>query len=169
MHQPQHLVGTALQGNVEVGHESTRVGTIVDELVAEQIGLQTADAIAPDAFHRVQSLHQVQEALVRGLAKITNVHSREDNLLAAFRGSLLGLGYKRLDGGIAREAAGIGNGAVGAEIIAAVLNLEEVARAIAARAGRLETADVAGLDRMVFVQTPPSPLLMESLLGHKKL
>ena len=38
-HQAQDIVAAALQGNVEVGHESAAVGAEVDDVVGQQVGL----------------------------------------------------------------------------------------------------------------------------------
>ena len=93
VHQFEHCVAAALQGNVEMRHEGTAVGTIVYQLIAHQVGFQTADAIAADAFHLVESLHQVNEAFAGGLAEIADVHAREHNLLATVGSCLAGLLY----------------------------------------------------------------------------
>ena len=145
VHETQHGVGATLQRYVEVGHERTALGAVVDELVAQQVGLQRADAVAADAVDSIKGTHQVEEVLAGGLAEVADVDTRQHNLLAALGSRLAGLLHQRLDAGVATEPAGIGNGAVGAEVVAAVLHLQEVARAVATRARRCKRTDVLRL------------------------
>ena len=146
VHQLQHRVAAALQGDMEMRHKRpTLLAAIVYQLVAQQVGLQAADTIAADALHLVQGLHQVEEALARGLAEVANVHARQHNLLATLCGSLLGLSHQRSYRWVATESAGVGNGAVGAEIVATILCLQEIARAVAARARGRKSLDVLRL------------------------
>ena len=42
-HQSEHLVAAALQRDVEVGRYALAGGAVVDELVAEEVGLDAAD------------------------------------------------------------------------------------------------------------------------------
>ena len=134
VHQLQHLIAATLQRDVEVGHEGTAPGTISYQFIIAEIRLQTRDAVTPNALHLVQSLHQVEEILVGGLSEVADVHAGEHYFLATLSCSLLRLLHEGGDGGIARVAAGEGNRAIGAIIVAAVLHLQEVARAVATRA-----------------------------------
>ena len=150
VHQAQHCVAATLQRHVEMGHEGTALGAVADQLVAHQVGLQAADAVAADALHAVQRLHQVDEALARGLAEVADVHARQHNLLAALARGLFGLRHQRRYRRVATEATGVGYGAVGAEVVAAVLHLQEVACAVAARTARGERPDVLRLLNIIW-------------------
>ena len=85
VHQLQYFVATALQRNMEMGHEGTAlVGAPLNKLIAQQVGLQTADAIALDSLHLIQGFHQINEALAGGLAEVSDVYARQDDFLTAF-------------------------------------------------------------------------------------
>ena len=150
MHQPKNSVAATLQRNVEVRHEGPALGTIGNQLVTEQIGFQAADAIAADALYPIQGLDQVNETLAGCLAKVADVHTRQHNFLSAFSCSLFGLPYQRLNVRIAAEATGVWNGAIGAEIVAAVLYFQKVAGAVATRAAGRKRLDVLCFLDMIF-------------------
>jgi hypothetical protein len=116
VHQTQHLVVAALQGNVEMGHEGAAVGAVVDEGVVDEVGLERTDAEALDALHLVERLDQVDEFLTRRAAEVADVDARQYDFLTAFGRSLPGLLHQRRYRRIARKAPGIRNGAVGAEV-----------------------------------------------------
>ena len=82
------------------------------------------------------------------MPEVADVHAREHNLFSSLASRLLSLLHKRGDRRVAREPTRIRYGAIGAEIVAAVLHLEEVAGAVATRARRLERLDVLRLDVM---------------------
>ena len=149
VHQLQHGIAATLQRNVVVRHEGSALGAVVDEFVANQIGFQRTDAIAADALDSIECLDEVDKVLACSLSEVTDVDTRQHNLLTTFACSLLSLCHQRGDGRIATEATGIGNGAVGTEVVTAVLYLQEVAGAIASRAGRCKGLDVLGLDGFV--------------------
>ena len=134
---------------MEMGHESTALSTEVDEFVAQQIGFQTADAIAANTLYLVECLHQINELLACGLSEITDIHTRQHNLFTALERCLLSLSHQRRYAGIATEPTGIGNGAVGAEIVTTILHLQEIARAIASRTTGCKTTDVLRLLRHI--------------------
>ena len=91
VHEFEHLVIATLQRDMEVRHEGTRVGTVLDELVVDEVRLQRTDAVALDALHTVEGFDEVEECLAGGFAKLSDVHAGEHNLLAAFACSLFGL------------------------------------------------------------------------------
>ena len=132
VHELQHLVASALQRNVEMGHEGTARGTIVDKIVGVEVGFKAAYAIALYALHLVELTDEVDEFLTCGLAEVAYVHSREHYLSPTLCGSLTCLIHKRLYGRVAAETTGKGYGAIGAEIVAAVLHLKPEAGAVAA-------------------------------------
>ena len=145
VHQLQHRVAAALQGNVEMRHKRPALRTEGDQLVRKQVGLQRTDPVAADALHSVECLHQVDEPFTRGLAEIADVHTRQHDLLASLPGSLLSLCHERGDGRIPREASGVWYRAVCAEIVAAVLHLQEIPRPIAPRTARRKALDILRL------------------------
>ena len=167
VHEAQHLVGTALQRNVEVGHERARPATVVDELVGEQIGLDAAYPIAADRLHQVERFDQSGEVFARGLAEIAYVDAGQHNLFCTFGSGLARLLDQGTDRRVAREASGVGYRAVGAEVVAAVLHLEEVSGAVAFRARRLEAADVLCLHAVVLVECFLSALA--AVLAHESI
>ena len=142
-HETQYLVAAALQGNVEMGHELPARGHEVYHVVAYQIGLQARHPVTLDALHAVQGAEQIDETLSRGLAEVAYVDAREHYLLAAFGRHFPGLLLQGADRGVAAPAAGQRDGAVGAEVVAAVLHLEKIARPAAAAATGRKGADVA--------------------------
>ena len=117
---------------MEMRHERAAVGAVVDEGVVDEVGLKRADAEAAYALHLVECLDEVDEFLTRRATEIADVHARQHNFLASLCRGLPGLLHQRGNGGIAREAARVRNGAVGAEIIAAVLHLQKITGAVAA-------------------------------------
>ena len=68
-------------------------------------------------------------------AEGAGVDTGEDDLLGAGVGDAAGGAEGLLDGGGARASAGKGDGTIGAEIVAAVLYLEEGAGAVLAGVG----------------------------------
>ena len=146
MHQSEHGVAATLQGDVEMGHKGTTLmRTIVDEFVAEQVGFEAADAVATDTLNGIEGSDQVDEALASGLAEVTDIDARQHNLLATLFDGLPRLIDQRGDGGIATEPTSLGDGAVGAVIVTAVLHLQEIAGAVATRTTGGKRRDVLGL------------------------
>ena len=133
VHQPEHLIASALQRDVEMRHKGATSGTERYYLVSQKIWFYAADAISFDSLDIIQSPEQVDERVARCLAKVSDVHSRKHYLLAAFKRRLLCLLHQRTDRGVTAEATRIGNGAICAEIVAPVLHLEEISCAVAAR------------------------------------
>ena len=91
VHQPQHLIASALQGDVEVRHEAARTGYVVYQLVRQQVRLDGGDAVALHALHLVERTHQVEEALAGALAEVADVHAGDDNLPSSLGYGLTGL------------------------------------------------------------------------------
>ena len=133
-----------LQGYVEVWGKPLRLGYEGDNLVGEQVGLNRGDAVVRDALDLVERADEVEEGLARLFAEVADVHPRDDNLLTPGGSHFASLCGELLDGAAAAPAPGKGYGAVGAEVVAAVLYLEEVAGAVAPRTRGRELADVAG-------------------------
>ena len=91
LHEFEHFVASALQRNVEVGHEGATTGAIVDEFVGEKIRFDAADAEPLDAFHAVKGFDEVDESFVIIAAKLSDVDACQHNLSPAVGCSLLGL------------------------------------------------------------------------------
>ena len=166
-HQLQHFVAAALKRYVEMGHESTRMYTKVNDLIGQQIRLNAGNAIAFDALHTIQGTQQVNKGFARGATKVARVDPRDDNFLASLRRHLLRLLHQRCDGTVARTPPGNGDGAIGAVIVASVLHFKEIARAVAPGARRHECADVIRRHADGFVAGIPTgqrPFLRQTLL-----
>ena len=131
VHQSQYRIATTLQGYMVMGHESTAMGAIVDELITQQVGFQTTDAITLNTLYGIQCLHQVNEPLSCRLTEITDIDTRQDNLLATLTSCFLCLCHQGGDTGITAETAGIGYRAVCAEIVTTVLYFQEITGAVA--------------------------------------
>ena len=131
VHQFQHRIATALQRNMVMRHKSPALCTVVYQLGAQQVGFQTTDTITLNTFNGIQCLHQIDEFLACRLAEVTNVHTRQHNLLTTFAGGFLSLCHQRGNGWVTTETTGIGYRTIGTEVVAAVLNLQEIAGAIA--------------------------------------
>ena len=131
VHQSQHLVAARLQGHMEVWHEGAARGTELQYLVGQQVGFDAADAIAFDALHPVQCAYEVGKRLPRGASEVADVHARQHDFLSALPGNVLGLCHQRGHRAVAATSPCEGYGAIGAEIVAPVLHLQEVSRAVA--------------------------------------
>ena len=126
VHEPQHLVASTLQGDVEMWHERSRLGTILDDFVRKQVRLDAGDAVAFDALHLVECLHEVEEGLTCRTSKIADVHPRDDNLLATLLHHLQGLLHQRGNAPVAASSTGNRDGAISTIVVATILHLEEV-------------------------------------------
>ena len=122
MHEFKHFVAATLQRNMKVGHELLAATAIINERIINQVGFQTADAVALNAIYFVERFYQIEKAFMGGFTKIANVYPREHNLFSAFGSGFFGLPHERGDSRIARKAASIGDGAVSAKVVAAVLH-----------------------------------------------
>ena len=111
-------------------HEGTALGAVLDELVRNQIGFERADAVTLNALYPIERLNQVDKLLAGSLTKVADVHTGEHNLLTTLGSGLLGLRYQRGNRWVARKTTGVGNGTVGAEVIATILHLQKIARAV---------------------------------------
>ena len=141
--------------------------TKVNDLIGQQIRLDAGNAIAFDALHTVQGTQQVNKGFARGATKVARVDPRDDNFLAPLRRHLLRLFHQRRDGAVARTPPGNGNGAIGTVIVAPVLYLEEIARAVTPGARWHECADVVRWYTDGFMAGIPagqSPFLRQTLL-----
>ena len=117
---------------MEMRHKGTALCTEPQHLVGEQVWLYAGYAVSLYTLYCIQGLKQIQETLSRCLAEVSDVHSCDDYLLCTCHGSLAGLGNQQLYTAVTRASTCKGYGAVGAIIVATVLNLEEVTRAVAA-------------------------------------
>ena len=145
MHQFQHRIAATLQGDMEMGHKRPTLGTVCYQFVGQQVGFQTADAVALNGLHPVECLHQINELLACGLTKVAYVHTGEHNLLATLLSCFASLRHQRFYRRVSRKASGVGNGAVSTEVVAAVLYLQEIPRTVAARTAGCKTLNILGL------------------------
>ena len=88
MHEAQHFVTSALQGNMKVRHEGAALAAEPDDFLCEQVWLYAADAVALDAFHLVEGTKQVDERLASCLTEVPDVDAGQHDFLAPFPGSL---------------------------------------------------------------------------------
>ena len=112
-------------------HKGTRLCHIIDDFIGEQVRLDGRDTVTLDAFHPVERFHQIEERLSGGLAKVADVHPRNDNLLASFFSCLTGLCHNVLDTSVTATSAGKRDGAIGTEVIATILHLQEITGTVA--------------------------------------
>ena len=141
VHEAQHLVAAALERDVEVRHESPAIGAEADDFFRQEVRFDAADAVALDAFHLVEGTKQVDEPLARRLSEVADVDACQHDFLASLACSLLSLPYERFDAPVAASSSGKGNGAVGAEVVAAVLHFKEEPSALPASTSRREIID----------------------------
>lgn len=142
VHEPEYFVASTLQGDVEVWHEGTAVSAELDDVVGEQIGFDTADTIAIDALDGIECLDEREEVFARSLAEIADIDTGYDNLPSALSYNVLGLLHQGFYAAVTATSAGNGDGAIGTIIIAAILDLEEIARTVATRTRGHEAADI---------------------------
>ena len=141
-HQGQYIVAAALQGDVEVRHEGTALCAVFDDFVREQVGLYARNAIAVDALHSVEGLHELEKGFTRGASEVADVHTGQYDFSATCRCGFFGLPHQVGYGRVARQAACCRYSAVGAEIVASVLYFEKIACTLTSRAGGNESLDV---------------------------
>ncbi len=140
LHLRQLLVVARLQRHVKVRREALTASDEVDQLVRAQVGLNAGNAEAGDAVDVVQGAGEIAEErfLARALplddgspvAEVADVDTGQDDLFNAPRGDGFGVADDLLHGGAAALAAGQRDGAEGAFVVAAILDLEEGARPI---------------------------------------
>ena len=70
VHEAQHVVGTALERNVEVWHESPRLRTIFNDFVRQQIRFDARNAVALNAFNMVERFDEVEKRLLRRASEV---------------------------------------------------------------------------------------------------
>ena len=172
VHRLQGAVAARLDGDVEVRQELRARGDPAQDLLREQVRLDRGDSETLDARHRVQRLQQVQEGLPGALAEVARVHARQHHLHDALRRDGAGLLHDLRDGDVAALAAGQRHGAVGAVVVAAVLDLQEGAGALARRVGREEAfhgVNLAGiaLRAALAAQQEPDQLALAVRADHQ--
>ena len=148
---------------MEVRHKRPALRTELYQLVRQQVRLQGADPESADALHAVERLHQVNEALTSSLAEVADIHARQHDLLAPLAGSLLSLCHQRSDSRITREPARVRDSTIGTEIVAAILNLQEIASTVTTRARWRKRLDILCLLRKEALLPVTRPSLREIL------
>ena len=126
-HLAQHLVATALQGDVEMRNEPPAAGDEFQDGIGEQVGFDRGNADPVEALDPFEGLHQIEEGLARPLRAppVAGIDPGEYDLADAARddgSDALQDAFQRL---AARAASRPGNGAVGTAVVAAVLDLEK--------------------------------------------
>ena len=134
---------------MEVRHKGTRLCTKFYKFVINKVWFERAYPEAFNAFYFIQGFHQIQEAFARRSAKVANVYTRQYYLFSSFCCSFLCLFYQRSYIRITRETSGKRYGTISAEVIAAILNFQEIARAVTSGATGLEFHNVFCLYRMI--------------------
>ena len=130
VHQLQYRIRSALKRDMEMWHKGTTLCTIRYQVIFQQIGFQTADAVAGHTLHLIQRLYKIEETLTRRSTEITNIHTCKHNFLTTLTHSLFRLLNKRGNRRISTESTGIGNRAIGTEIAATILYFQEISRAV---------------------------------------
>ncbi len=141
-HQLEHLVAARLQRNVEVrGKVPALRGQPPEQVVGQEVGLDASDAVTLNALHLVEGPTEVVECLARASSEVANIDSGQHDFLAALTDHLAGLFDELADVRIAASSARHRDGAVRAEVVAAVLHLEEMPCAVVGRAAGMESVD----------------------------
>src|SRR5574344_1918782 len=148
VHQFKYRITTTLKRNMKMRHESTTMTAIIYQFITEQIRLQTANPITMDTLYSIQGSYKIFKAFSCGPSEITDVHSCEDDFLSTLSGCLRSLSHEGGYSRITTETTCIRNGAIGAEIIAAILYLEEVPRTITTTATWCKRSNLLCLDSM---------------------
>ena len=141
-HQLQHLVATALQRDMEMRHERTRLGHIFNNFIGQQVRFDGRNAITLNSFHLIQFLDQIEESFTGRLTEISYIHSGNDNFLAPFGSCLAGLRHNVFNLTITASATGKRDGTIRTEIIATVLYLKEITGTVAPRTRRSKATDI---------------------------
>ena len=145
-HLGEQLVGTGLEGDMEMRLKSGSGGDPVHDFLCQEVGFDARNTVAFDACDAVQRPQQVQEGFARRPPEITRIHTREHDLPDALRRDLLRLADTFGNGYVATLSAGVGDRTVPAVVVASVLHFQE--RAGAGLRGRI------GGENACFVQRP---------------
>lgn len=126
VHPLEHGVAPGLEGEVELGAEIGKSLESAAQRLVDDAGLQGAEADAGLRNGGQDGLEQVAQgaAVVPFRAPGGDLDAGDDDLPVALLGQGLGLGHGICQGQRAHRAPGEGDDAVGAEVAAAVLDLE---------------------------------------------
>ena len=141
-HEAEHVVAAGLEGNVEVGHEVAGRSDESNDVVRQEIGFYGRDSVTGDVVQLVQFAEEGEEVLAGMPAEVSGIDPREDDFADALRCGFLHSLENLGDRGGTAGASGVWDGAVGAEVVAAVLYFEETPGAVAKRQGGVETAEL---------------------------
>jgi len=154
MHGGQDVVGSGLQGHVEVGRDAVRGGEQFDEVLGNVERLNGADTQAFDGSFPKNATEEIAEFDARG--KVTAVSAEVDAAENDFAETRIGKALDFGENGLRRQAAGLAadkwNHAEGTARVAAVLDFQRGASVIPFPAedrgdeNVSEGGDVAGKD-----------------------
>ena len=135
VHRTQNLVAAALQRQVQVTQKARLLRHQLQEARLHLYGFQRAKAHTLHALDRQRCLHCVIQrnllALLRQLLAIAaKVNANEHNLLIACSHKLCNLLANACKASAAQRSTGKGNNAIGAILVAALLNLQEGTRLV---------------------------------------
>ena len=145
-HKSKHSIATCLKRYMEVGHESTRTGNKLNYLISQQIGFNRRNPITSYTLYLIKSTYKVNECLTCRLSEITDIDSRNNNLLGSFSCSLASLLHKRSNSSVATASTSIRDCTIGTEIVAPILHLEKETGAVSLRAGGYKGANILSGD-----------------------
>ena len=136
VHPFERAVAARLDGDVEMGEELGARRNPAQDLFCQQVRFDGRNAVSFDAGYCVECLEQAEETFPRSLAEIARIDAREDYFHNALRCDFVRLGDEFGDRDVAALAAGKRDGAVGAVVVTAILDLQERAGPFAGRPGR---------------------------------
>ena len=153
MHQFQHRITAALQRDMEMWHERPTLRTIGNQFVGEQIWFQRTDPISSYSFYSIKSLDQIDKRLSGGFSEITNIDTRQNDLLASLTSGLLGLLYQQSNARVPTESTGIRDCTIRTEIVTTILHFQEVTCTITTRTRRSKRFNIFRLYLIILMQT----------------
>ena len=142
-HQAQDFIGSCLQRDVEMRSEtSALVCYPPNHLVGDEVRLDAAYAVAFHTLHLIKSAAEVEETLPCRTSEVTDIDTREHNLLASFGHHVTCHSDQFGNGSIATASTCQGYRAICAEIVATVLYLKEMTCAVVGRTSSMEGLNV---------------------------
>lgn len=143
-HELKYFVASGLEWDMEVREEVARGGDEVDDVGCKQVGFDTGDAVAFDAIELVELLEEFEEAFAMLLSEGACIDAGQHDFFGAGGGYFTSHGDGVLNGGATRATASIRDGAVGAEVVATVLDFEESASTVGMRVCQMKFLWFAG-------------------------
>ena len=135
-HKLQHFITTALQWYMKMRHKRTRLCTISQYFLSQQIGFDGRYTITGYTFHPVKRFHQIQKALAGGLTEISDIHSGQHYFTAALRCCLFCLTNQWGYATVTATPTSVWNRTIRTIVIASVLHLQKITCSVATWTGR---------------------------------